>query len=106
MTTLALVSYKFLPTESVGIAARNWYPPSTISQTSAPIDCRYALVLIFQYTKLLPLNIGGMIDSMPSWLFILKDLPSSNQASSEGPAPIPIVGNNTERRGESVLSNQ
>jgi len=27
------------------------------------------------------------------------DLPSSDQASSEGPVLIPIVGNNTERRG-------
>ena len=34
------------------------------------------------------------------------DLPSSDQASSEGPALIPIVGNNNERGGESVLSNQ
>jgi hypothetical protein len=36
----------------------------------------------------------------------MKDLPSSDQASSEGPALIPIVGNNTERGGESVLSSQ
>jgi len=35
----------------------------------------------------------------------VRDLPSSDQASSEGPALIPIVGNNTERGGESVLSN-
>jgi len=37
---------------------------------------------------------------------MMIDLPSSNQASSEGPALIPIVGNNTERGGESVLSSQ
>jgi len=37
---------------------------------------------------------------------MMKDLPSSDQASSEGPALIPIVGNNTERGGESVLSSQ
>ena len=36
----------------------------------------------------------------------MMDLPSSDQAFSEGPALIPIVGNNTERGGESVLSNQ
>jgi len=36
---------------------------------------------------------------------MMIDLPSSDQASSEGPALIPIVGSNTERRGESVLSN-
>ena len=34
------------------------------------------------------------------------DLPSSDQASSEGLALIPIVGNNTERGGESILLNQ
>ena len=34
-----------------------------------------------------------------------KDLPSSDQASLEGPALIPIVENNTERGGESVLSS-
>ena len=34
------------------------------------------------------------------------DLPSSDQASSEGLALIAIVGNNTERGGESVLSDQ
>ena len=33
------------------------------------------------------------------------DLPSSDQAPSEGPALIPIVENNTERGGESVLSS-
>jgi len=34
-------------------------------------------------------------------------LPPSDQASSEGPALIPVVGNNTEKGGvESVLSNQ
>ena len=37
---------------------------------------------------------------------MMIDLPSSDQASSEGLAMIPIVGNNTERRGESVLLNQ
>jgi len=36
---------------------------------------------------------------------MMNDLPSSDQASSEGPALIPIDGNNTERGGESVLSN-
>ena len=36
---------------------------------------------------------------------MMIDLPSSDQASSEGPALIPIVGNNTER-GELVLSGQ
>ena len=36
----------------------------------------------------------------------MMDLPSSDQASSEGPALIPIVGNNTERGGESVFTNQ
>ena len=35
----------------------------------------------------------------------MMDLPSSDQASSEGPALISIVGNNTERGVESVLSN-
>jgi len=35
---------------------------------------------------------------------MMMDLPSSDQASSKGPALIPIVGNNTERGGESVLS--
>jgi len=35
------------------------------------------------------------------------DLPSSDQASSEGPTLIPVVGNNIERGGsESVLENQ
>jgi len=28
---------------------------------------------------------------------MMKDIPSSDQASSEEPALIPIVGNNTER---------
>jgi len=37
---------------------------------------------------------------------MMMDLPSSDQASLEGPALIPIVGNNTERGGESVLSIQ
>ena len=37
---------------------------------------------------------------------MMKDLPSSDQASFEGPALIPIVGNNTERGGESVLADQ
>jgi len=37
---------------------------------------------------------------------MMMDLPSSDQASSEGPALIPIVGNNTERGGELVLSSQ
>jgi len=37
---------------------------------------------------------------------MMMDLPPSNQASSEGPALKPIVGNNTERGGESVLSSQ
>ena len=37
---------------------------------------------------------------------MMIDLPSSDQASSEGPALIPIVGNNTERGGGSVLSDQ
>jgi hypothetical protein len=37
-------------------------------------------------------------------LLMIKNLPSSDQASSEGPALIPIVENNTERGGESVLS--
>jgi len=37
---------------------------------------------------------------------MLMDLPSSDQDSSEGPTLIPIVGNNTERGGESVLSDQ
>jgi len=37
---------------------------------------------------------------------MMIDLPSSDQASSEEPALIPIVGNNTERGGESVLSSQ
>lgn len=36
-------------------------------------------------------------------MMLLMDLPSSDQTSSEGPALIPIVGNNTERVGESVL---
>ena len=36
----------------------------------------------------------------------MNDLPSSDQASIKGPALIPIVGNNTERGGESVLSNK
>jgi len=37
---------------------------------------------------------------------MMMDRPLSDQASSEGPALIPIVGNNTERGGESVLSSQ
>jgi len=37
---------------------------------------------------------------------MMMDLPSSDQASSEGLALIPIVGNNTERRGELVLSSR
>ena len=45
----------------------------------------------------LPSKIGGLMDPMLSWLFMMMDLPSSDQASSEGPALIPIVGNNTER---------
>ena len=36
---------------------------------------------------------------------MMMDLPSSDQASSEGHGLIPIVGNNAERGGESVLSN-
>lgn len=49
------------------------------------------MVLVFQYVKLFPLNIGGMIDPIPSWLLILRDLPSSDQAPSEGLALIPII---------------
>jgi len=37
---------------------------------------------------------------------MMMDIPSNNQASSEGPALIPIVGSNTEGGGESVLSDQ
>jgi len=37
---------------------------------------------------------------------MMIDLPSSDQASSGGPALIPIVGNNTERGGESILLSQ
>ena len=37
---------------------------------------------------------------------MMVDLPSSDQGSSEGLALIPIVGNNTERGGELVLSGQ
>jgi len=38
---------------------------------------------------------------------MMKDLSSSDQVSSEEPALIPIVGNNTERGGgESVLSRK
>ena len=55
------------------------------------------MVLTFQETKLLPSKIGGMIDPYFSWLLMMMDLPSSDQASSEGPALIPIVENNTER---------
>ena len=36
---------------------------------------------------------------------MMKYLPLSDQDSLEGPAPIPIVENNTERGGESVLSS-
>jgi hypothetical protein len=36
----------------------------------------------------------------------MMDLPSSDQASSEGPALIPIVGNNTERGGGGGGVNQ
>ena len=46
------------------------------------------------------------MDPTLSWLLMMMDLPSSDQASSEGPALIPIVGNNTEGGGESVLSDQ
>jgi len=37
---------------------------------------------------------------------MMMNLPPSDQVSSEGPALIPIVGNNTERGGESILSSQ
>jgi len=37
---------------------------------------------------------------------MMMDLPPSDQACSEELALIPIVGNNTERGGESVLSSQ
>jgi len=37
---------------------------------------------------------------------MMMDLPPSDQASSEGPTLIPIVGNNIERGGESILSSQ
>ena len=37
-------------------------------------------------------------------LLMMIDLPSSDQASSEGPALIPIVGDNTERGGQLVLA--
>jgi len=37
---------------------------------------------------------------------MMIDLPSSDQDSSEGPALIAIVGNNTEMGGESVLTSQ
>jgi len=37
---------------------------------------------------------------------MMMDLPPSDEASSEEPALIPIVGNNTKRGGESVLSSQ
>jgi len=37
---------------------------------------------------------------------MMIDLPSSDQASPEGPTLIPIVENNTERGGESVLLSQ
>jgi len=37
---------------------------------------------------------------------MMMDLPSSDQASSKGPSLIPIVGNNIERGGESVLASQ
>jgi len=56
--------------------------------------------------KLLPSNIGGLMDTSLSYLLMMIDLPSSNQASSEGPAMIPIVGNNTERGDESILLSQ
>ena len=52
------------------------------------------------------MKIGGLIDPIPSWLLILRDLPSSDQDSSEGPALIPIVGNIIEKGGESVLASQ
>jgi len=37
---------------------------------------------------------------------MMMDLPSSDQASSEGPALISIVGNNSKRGAESVLLDQ
>jgi len=37
---------------------------------------------------------------------MMMDLPSSDQASSQVPALIPIVGNNTGRGDESVLASQ
>jgi len=37
---------------------------------------------------------------------MMMDLPPRDQASSKGPVLIPIVANNTERGGESVLSSQ
>jgi len=37
---------------------------------------------------------------------MMMDLPSSDQASSEEPALISIVGNNTKRGGESVSASQ
>ena len=37
------------------------------------------------------------MDPSLSLLLMMMDLPSSDQASSEGPALIPIVGNNIER---------
>jgi len=45
------------------------------------------------------------MDVSPSWLLILMNLPSSNQASFEGPTLIPIVRKNTGGRvgGESIF---
>jgi len=45
------------------------------------------------------------MDAPLSLLLMMMDLPSSDQAS-KGVALIPIVGNNTERGGESVLLDQ
>ena len=43
------------------------------------------------------------MDPTLSLLLMMMDLSSSSQASSEGPALIPTVENNTERGGELVL---
>ena len=74
VTALALSSYFFLSTVSVGIVDGYVYHPSTIPQTSIPSDFRYVVVLIFQWVKLFPSKIGGLMCASLSGLAILMDL--------------------------------
>jgi len=64
-TTFALISYCLFPALFVGIEDGYSYPPSTIAHTSTPSAYKYALIMTFQNTKLVPLNKGGLIEDTP-----------------------------------------